>query len=71
MKQPKYVLGEIISPGFPGDYDNNLDVTWLLEAQIGQMIEINFLDFDGLHYFNDHQIHRTNIISLYFWFVTY
>ena len=46
MKQPKYVLGEIISPGFPGNYDNNLDVTWMLEAQIGQMIEINFLHFD-------------------------
>ena len=38
--------GVITSPGFPGNYDNNLDLTWLIQVQLGQMIEINFLSFD-------------------------
>ena len=38
--------GVITSPGFPGNYDNNLDLTWLIQVQIGQSIEINFLSFD-------------------------
>jgi hypothetical protein len=38
--------GVIISPGFPGNYDNNLDLTWLIQVQMGQTIEINFLSFD-------------------------
>ena len=38
--------GVITSPGFPGNYDNNLDLTWLIQVQIGQTIEINFLSFD-------------------------
>ena len=38
--------GVITSPGFPGNYDNNLDLTWLIQVQMGQMIEINFLSFD-------------------------
>ena len=32
--------------GFPGLYENNLDLIWLIQSQIGQRIEINFLDFD-------------------------
>jgi hypothetical protein len=39
-------VGVIISPGFPGNYDNNLDLNWLIQVQIGQTIEINFLSFD-------------------------
>ena len=39
-------VGTITSPGFPGNYDNNLDLTWLIQVQIGQTIEINFLSFD-------------------------
>ena len=38
--------GIITSPGFPGEYDNNLDLTWLIQVQLGQTIEINFLSFD-------------------------
>ena len=38
--------GVITSPGFPGNYDNNLDLTWLIQVPISQRIEINFLSFD-------------------------
>ena len=38
--------GVITSPGFPGYYDNNLDLSWLIQVQVGQTIEINFLSFD-------------------------
>ena len=38
--------GVITSPGFPGNYDNNLDLTWLIQAPLGQLIELNFLDFE-------------------------
>jgi hypothetical protein len=38
--------GVITSPGFPGDYDNNLDLTWLIQVEMVQTIEINFLSFD-------------------------
>ena len=44
--------GVITSPGFPGNYDNNLDMTWLIQVQIGQRIEINFLYFDVEAYFS-------------------
>ena len=38
--------GVITSPGFAGNYYNNLDLTWLIQVQIGQKIEINFSSFD-------------------------
>ena len=38
--------GIITSPGFPGNYEHNLDLTWLIQVQMGQSIEINFLSFD-------------------------
>ena len=38
--------GVITSPGFPGHYDDNLDLTWLIQVQMGQKIEINFPSFD-------------------------
>jgi hypothetical protein len=38
--------GVITSPGFPGNYDNNLDFTWLIQVPMQQTIEINFLSFD-------------------------
>ena len=38
--------GVITSPGFPGNYDNNLDLTWLIHVQLGQTIDIKFLSFD-------------------------
>jgi hypothetical protein len=38
--------GAITSPGFPGNYDNNLDLTWLIQVQMGKIIEIFFSSFD-------------------------
>ena len=38
--------GVITSPGFPGHYDSYLDLTWLIQVQMGHTIEINFLFFD-------------------------
>ena len=38
--------GVITSPGFPENYDSNLDLTWLIQVQVGQRIEIFFLSFD-------------------------
>ena len=38
--------GVITSPGFPGNYGTRLDFTWLIQVQLGQTIEINFLFFD-------------------------
>ena len=38
--------GVITSPGFPGNYDNNLDLTRLIQVHMGQSIEINFISFD-------------------------
>ena len=38
--------GVIMSPGFPGSYVNNLDLTWLIQVQMAQTIEIHFLFFD-------------------------
>ena len=37
--------GVITSPGFPGNYDLNLDINWLIQAQMGQTIELYFLHF--------------------------
>ena len=37
--------GVITSPGFPVSYDNNLDLTWLIQVQIGQYISIEFSTF--------------------------
>ena len=38
--------GIITSPGFPLRYDNSLDLMWLIQVQMGQTIQINFLSFD-------------------------
>ena len=37
--------GIITSPGFPGNYDDNLDLTWRIQVQIGQLIDISFIHF--------------------------
>ena len=37
--------GLITSPNFPNNYDNNLDLTWLIQLPLGQTIEITFLSF--------------------------
>ena len=40
--------GVIKSPGFPENYPNFVDCTWLIKADlsVGQFIEINFISFD-------------------------
>ena len=38
--------GVITSPGFPENYDNYLNLTWLIEVPPGQRIQIRFLSFD-------------------------
>ncbi|KAL2096170.1 hypothetical protein ACEWY4_008318 [Coilia grayii] len=35
-------VGRIISPGFPGNYSNNLTCHWILEAPEGQRLHIHF-----------------------------
>ena len=37
--------GAITSPGYPQNYDINLDLSWLIVVPIGQTIEINFISF--------------------------
>ena len=39
--------GIITSPGFPGTYGNNLDISWLIKhIPSGYWIEITFISFD-------------------------
>ena len=38
--------GVITSPRFPDNYDNNLDLTWLIQLPLGQWIEIIFFGFE-------------------------
>ena len=38
--------GIITSPGFPENYENNLDLTWLIQVPFGQKIETTFLLFE-------------------------
>ena len=40
------VDGTITSPGYPQNYDNNLDLKWLIQAPLGLVIQISFLSFD-------------------------
>ena len=37
--------GVIASPALPYGWDDPLDFTWLIQAELGQSIEINFLSF--------------------------
>lgn len=34
--------GRIVSPGFPGNYSNNLTCHWVLEAPEGQRLHVHF-----------------------------
>ena len=38
--------GVIMSPRFPEDYANGLEVSWLILVFSGQVIELNFISFD-------------------------
>lgn len=35
-------MGRIVSPGFPGNYSNNLTCHWLLEAPAGHRLHLHF-----------------------------
>lgn len=35
-------MGRIVSPGFPGNYSNNLTCHWLLEAPTGHRLHLHF-----------------------------
>ncbi|XP_076832852.1 seizure protein 6 homolog isoform X2 [Brachyhypopomus gauderio] len=35
-------IGRIVSPGFPGNYSNNLTCHWVLEAAEGQQLHVHF-----------------------------
>lgn len=35
-------MGRIISPGFPGNYSNNLTCHWVLEAPEGHRLHVHF-----------------------------
>ena len=37
--------GVITSPGYPGNYANNLDVSWHIQVPSGKLIGINFISF--------------------------
>ena len=45
--------GAIISPDYPQNYENNLDLSWLIVVPSGQTIEINFIslavEYDGYY----------------------
>ena len=42
--------GVITSPGFPGKYESNLDLTWLIQAPLGRLFELSFIHFDVEYY---------------------
>ena len=44
--------GVITSPGFPGNYDNNLDLNWHIHFAVGKLIEVTFNHFDVEYEYN-------------------
>ena len=38
--------GMINSPGYPSNYANDIETSWLIQLPPGQFIEINFLNID-------------------------
>jgi len=37
---------EIISPGYPQKYPNNVDKTWYIKLPVGNKVSLSFIDFD-------------------------
>ena len=37
--------GIITSSGFPQNYNNNIDLTWIIQVSLGQVIEVEFVSF--------------------------
>ena len=52
--------GVITSPGFPQNYANNLDLTWLIQVPPGQLIEIVFVSFE-----TENSVFNYDSLSLY------
>ena len=46
----KKSYGMITSPRFPNNYDNFVDCTWLIQLPLGQLVELNFIEFDIVKY---------------------
>ena len=40
------LMGAIASPGYPVQYDNDIDLTWIIEVAREELIEIRFQSFD-------------------------
>ena len=38
--------GVITSPGYPRNYDNDINLTWLIQVPEGLRVEITFLSFE-------------------------
>ena len=38
--------GVITSPGFPQNYQNELDLSWIIQVPNGQFVQTNFISFD-------------------------
>ena len=38
--------GVITSPGYPRNYDNDINMTWLIQVPEGLRVEITFLSFE-------------------------
>ena len=38
--------GVITSPGYPRNYGNNINLTWLIQVPEGLMVEITFISFE-------------------------
>ena len=38
--------GVFSSPGYPQDYSNDLDLSWIIKVPKGQYVEVNFLSFE-------------------------
>ena len=38
--------GDILSPNHPGDYPNDADCSWQIEATAGQVVQLSFVEFN-------------------------
>ena len=51
-----------MSPNYPQDYENNLDCRWTINAPVGNIIKLSFLDFytgssDRLYVYDGADVH--------------
>ena len=38
--------GYLVSPGYPGHYDNGIFCEWIIKVEEGKRIKATFIDFD-------------------------